>query len=712
MINKPQPVSMFISYAHEDEPLRKQFEKHLSLLQRQGLVSAWHDRQITGGTNWAEVLDRHLNSASIILLLISADFLASDYCYGIEMRRALDRDKAGQAQVIPIFLRPVDWKDAPFAHLQALPTNTRAITTWNDRDEAWVDVVGGIRQVIMKPLLLSVSTSPPIRSVSYTRNLPFTGRVDLPTRPAMPPHSDQPIDRSQQRPSFLSPIGKYKKNISFGILIVLVLLGSGYGWYLHSLPPIEYGAYCLSRWPIAMCPNGIGMPLMKIGNDGYRIGIADENIMSPPFFQPGDTDEENVEKKIIAENKKANLAKQRFTLILLTTLSTSSSDATQFQSVGLEDLRGAYIAQYQFNENSPNLKLKLLIGNLGTKNVDDKTASLVASQVVLLEKNGNADDNILGVIGLPFSTTVLRVLPTLHQYGVTVVSSAAVTDDLSIGGSHAADPSEFHRILPPNSQQTPYIQQFILEVLQPKSALMITSSDPYSTNLAEVLSNKLKDGKIPVDESIYEDGNISKNMSQMLEKLQKNKFDFVFFTGFPNDLDAILTQMKRQDIRLPTWIMGGGALYELSGYTLGNYAHPLIFPSFTFPDAPEAYAKKYQTAYKHAFNSDKMHSGLYGYDRAGPYSASEYDAVWAYIHAELKVGRPDVEEVRKALQDISFTGATGTTVFRRDSVDPDNKTLYIVCPDWDSRTHAVWTYYPEGKNKEDEPMSICSSGKV
>src|SRR5450755_3933354 len=127
MIKQPEPVSMFLSYAHEDEPLRKELEKHLSLLRRQGLVSTWQDRRITAGTNWAEALDEHLNRASIILLLISADFMASDYCYGVEMQYAIDREKAGQAKVIPIALRSCDWKGAPFAHLQTLPTDFRAI---------------------------------------------------------------------------------------------------------------------------------------------------------------------------------------------------------------------------------------------------------------------------------------------------------------------------------------------------------------------------------------------------------------------------------------------------------------------------------------------------------------------------------------------------------------------------------------------------------
>ena len=119
--NAGVPLSIFISYAHEDEPLCQQLEAHLSLLRRQGLVATWYDRQIVPGTEWAREIDAHLETAQLVLLLISPDFLASEYCYGIEMRRALGRYQNGEAQVIPIIVRPVDWEGAPFAHLQCLP---------------------------------------------------------------------------------------------------------------------------------------------------------------------------------------------------------------------------------------------------------------------------------------------------------------------------------------------------------------------------------------------------------------------------------------------------------------------------------------------------------------------------------------------------------------------------------------------------------------
>jgi len=142
------PISMFISYTHKDEDLLTQLEAHLASLRREGLIENWHDRKIDPGSEWQGEIDEYLASAEIILLLISAHFLHSDYCYDVEVKRAMERHESGKAVVIPIILRPVDWKGAPFARLQALPKDAKPVTQWADRDEAFLDAVKGIRKVI------------------------------------------------------------------------------------------------------------------------------------------------------------------------------------------------------------------------------------------------------------------------------------------------------------------------------------------------------------------------------------------------------------------------------------------------------------------------------------------------------------------------------------------------------------------------------------
>ena len=142
------PAKVFFSYAHADEAHRAALEKHLRLLQRQGLVEGWHDRMIRAGDEWAGQIDAALDAADVILLLVSPDFLASDYCWDVEMKRALERHDAREARVIPIFLRPCDWKGAPFGRLQGLPRDARPVTQWPDPDEAWTSVASGIRAVV------------------------------------------------------------------------------------------------------------------------------------------------------------------------------------------------------------------------------------------------------------------------------------------------------------------------------------------------------------------------------------------------------------------------------------------------------------------------------------------------------------------------------------------------------------------------------------
>jgi tetratricopeptide (TPR) repeat protein len=176
------PTEIFCSYTHKDEPWLHKIETHLSLLRRQGLLSLWHDRLIAPGIDWTQAIDTHLETASVILLLVSADFFASDYCYGVEMKRALARQEAGEALVIPILLRPTDWKSAPFAHLQALPTDAKPITEWSQEDTALADVAAGIRRALEDlPLLVASAPRtalPHIWNIPYPRNLFFTGRED------------------------------------------------------------------------------------------------------------------------------------------------------------------------------------------------------------------------------------------------------------------------------------------------------------------------------------------------------------------------------------------------------------------------------------------------------------------------------------------------------------------------------------------------------
>ncbi len=146
------PVTIFCCYAHEDEALLKKLKTHLKPMQRQGLIDVWHDRDISAGIEWEREIDTHLNTAQIILLLISPDFINSDYCYCIEMKRALERHTRYEARVIPIILRPIYWQGTSFGKLQALPEDAKPVTDWRNREKALFNGAEGIRKAVEEQL--------------------------------------------------------------------------------------------------------------------------------------------------------------------------------------------------------------------------------------------------------------------------------------------------------------------------------------------------------------------------------------------------------------------------------------------------------------------------------------------------------------------------------------------------------------------------------
>ncbi len=223
-------IEVFISYAHEDHALLKELEKHLANLKRQDIISSWYDGDITPGAEWESEIKERLLYAQIILLLISADFIYSDFCSRIEMKQAIDRHNAGEACVIPVLLRPTDWQGAPFDKLKMLPTDAKAVTKWRSRDDAFADVVRGIRAAIQEltstrktanPSLASDTTSVgvaqvPIWNVPYQRNPLFTGREHILERLAMTFHTGKTT--ALARPlaiSGLGGIGKTQTTIEY-----------------------------------------------------------------------------------------------------------------------------------------------------------------------------------------------------------------------------------------------------------------------------------------------------------------------------------------------------------------------------------------------------------------------------------------------------------------------------------------------------------------
>lgn len=154
-------ASLFISYSHADEAFRQRLEKHLAVLRRSGEIAIFHDRRILPGDHLDDVIDESLAKADVVLLLVSADFLDSEYCYEKEYAVAVEREKRGECRVIPVILKDCDWLNTPMKSLLALPTDGKPIVKWAHEDEAYKAVVDGIRAALKGLPNVARGTPPP-----------------------------------------------------------------------------------------------------------------------------------------------------------------------------------------------------------------------------------------------------------------------------------------------------------------------------------------------------------------------------------------------------------------------------------------------------------------------------------------------------------------------------------------------------------------------
>jgi hypothetical protein len=176
-------TTIFFSYSHKDEVYRNELEAHLALLKHEGLVEGWHDRRIVAGDAIDDAIFSQLETANIILLLVSSDFINSPYCYSREMARAMERHQAGQARVIPVILRHCDWSRAPFGKLLAAPRDGKPVSSWPDRDEALADVARQVRQAVEESgaaIAKSAKAYPPVSGKpTYASSLPRSSNLRL-----------------------------------------------------------------------------------------------------------------------------------------------------------------------------------------------------------------------------------------------------------------------------------------------------------------------------------------------------------------------------------------------------------------------------------------------------------------------------------------------------------------------------------------------------
>jgi hypothetical protein len=140
----------FISYCHADQQLVIQFKKSISMLEREMNIEFWYDRAMAPGDEWEKMIHNELNHADLVILVVTNDFLSSQPCYEIEMKRALERQAKGATVVVPIIFRACRWQGAPFAAFEVLPTGSLAIESWHNKDEAFASVAADLEALILR----------------------------------------------------------------------------------------------------------------------------------------------------------------------------------------------------------------------------------------------------------------------------------------------------------------------------------------------------------------------------------------------------------------------------------------------------------------------------------------------------------------------------------------------------------------------------------
>ena len=202
-------ATVFFSYSHADEELRDQLEKHLTMLKRQGVIETFHDRRIPAGNEIDSSISAELEQADVILLLVSPDFLASAYCYDIEMQRALQRHGLGEARVIPVILRHCDWHSAPFGKLMATPRDGKPVRAFPDLDEAFLQVAQAIRQAVAgrgdRVTAAATATPPGEQPAIRSASGPRSSNLRL-------PRSFTDADKDRFRDDAFEYIAKYFEN--------------------------------------------------------------------------------------------------------------------------------------------------------------------------------------------------------------------------------------------------------------------------------------------------------------------------------------------------------------------------------------------------------------------------------------------------------------------------------------------------------------------
>jgi ABC-type branched-subunit amino acid transport system substrate-binding protein len=523
---------------------------------------------------------------------------------------------------------------------------------------------------------------------------------------------------------------------------------------LRSGSPTNLYPYCLVQagagWQW-VCSQAITTESVLASGDHLTIGIIDGSNQSDQTAFDGDTDEANVIKAISAENKDALASSQYIDLVVATTLSRTPSDPNSSVSVGVEDLRGAYLKIQQYNEEKTKegvaihkVKVRLLIANIGTRKTVQTTVHQIMNQILVLSQQ---DVHFRGIIGLPFSVAVDEAIRSdwIH-FGLKIpmVSPSATADGFSnIQKSYRLSNSPpFYRISSPNSAQACDMLKEIRRILEPayqktdpnhnldqngnpefRVALFHDEGETYSSDLAKDFQNDhdrplmlCPDQSPTIPIQIVDEQTSLNNLEPEVKDAVSQKADMIFFAGYTtnlNDFERYLEQAEQeQDYHIP--IVGGDGLFDIARNITNPYSR-VYSTTYASPvnNVGNASLSTFAKNYKSAFLSPNSSVSL-----LPPHAILSYDAAHVFTCALDKTMSsnsatpcndihsfndqlPGQDKINTALGSVDFLGVSGQVHFTGEgNSDPYDKPIYIMCQDQGLQLHEAAEYDP-GKDPTD-----------
>lgn len=552
------------------------------------------------------MINNRLNSAEIILLLISSYFMVSQQHYDNEMRQAVDRHKRGEARVIPILLRETNnLQDAPFGGLQSLPRDGRFIVPQpNDEhyDALFSDVAKEIRKVVSEMQAASIVTTilpepatfpgtrPSQQFIQPTRSLldqqRSTQTIPTPdvttvtsgnTNVPPPPVVDTPtiVSKKVLRDVTIGRIGIIILILTLLFLLTFNLIVPAIKSLVTKSVATPTPTKTLTATPST---SALGVTTQKFPGIGdVTFGLTDGTTI----FSPAASANENC---IYKQNQNVK-GTSTITIVAVVTVSTTISDKTNSDTsseTGNEDLQGICARQRAYNEQNPSgaTKLRVIIANLGTKAnvVLAVTVKQVVQEIEQLAKN----TQLIGVVGFGFSSTVLLGMPDLEAAGIPVISPSAASDELS-DSSHIW--KYFFRVVPTTNIEASYAVQFIASLPGDIHSVVVfsDSNDPYSGSLGTDFAN-LFNGRPQSHATIQQyTGDDTKSIDDAVMQIKAKPPQMIFCACFGNDFDQFFSKMRDDGLdTIPK--MGGEALYELGGYTQPANYRDTYYIAFAYPD--------------------------------------------------------------------------------------------------------------------------------